>query len=221
MPISNWKFQILSAGAGLVLLAGAIGCKGFFVNPTLTTLTVTPVNPSLELGQQLQMVATGTYDDGSTSTNVKSLSWTISPTTDATISSSTGLVTPVAVSTSASTITASSGAVSGTTTITVVLANVTSITVAPSSSTAIIGGTAGGPFTATANVQGQSPVDITGSATWQVVQNGTVATSIQCTYIAPSEQCSALSGATAGTYSINVTYAGTNAVGTATLTVAQ
>jgi len=42
MLSSKKKVQIASAFVTLLLCALAVGCKGFFVNPTLTTVTVGP-----------------------------------------------------------------------------------------------------------------------------------------------------------------------------------
>jgi len=214
MPGSKSELQILAAFAVLMSFATAVGCRGFFVQPTLTALTVDPAEATVQVGKTTQMIATGTYDDGSTSTNVANLSWSISG-TDATINGS-GLVTGVTVSTGPDTVTASAGAVTGTASLTVVLANVTGIMVTPSSQTATVGG-ASVPYSAQATVAGQSPTDVTGSATWTVTQNGTVASDIECTYEAPLEQCSAQTGAVSGSYTVSASYAGI--VGTATLIV--
>ena len=128
MPSLKRKLPLLAAFTVLLVFAFGVGCTGFFVNPTLTTLTVTPASPQVQQGLTLQMLATGTYNDGSVSTNVKNLSWSSSDTTVATISNS-GLLS--ALSTGTATITATSATVTGTAAVNVVLANVTSITVSP------------------------------------------------------------------------------------------
>ena len=53
--------------AALSLLALAAGCRGFFVNPTLQSITVAPSTGSVAPAGTIQMTATGTFDDGSTS----------------------------------------------------------------------------------------------------------------------------------------------------------
>src|ERR1043165_6085071 len=123
------KLQILAGLTALVLSAMGLGCKGFFVNPTLTTITVDPPTPTVQLGKQLQMLAVGTYDDGSSGTP-KNLFWSSTPTSVATIDDG-GNLTAVAVG--SATVTASSANITGTTTVTVALPNVTSIQVSPSS----------------------------------------------------------------------------------------
>jgi hypothetical protein len=58
------KLKLIGAFAALLSLGLAVSCKGFFVNPTLTSVAVGPQNLSLNVTQQWQMSATGTYDDG-------------------------------------------------------------------------------------------------------------------------------------------------------------
>jgi hypothetical protein len=71
--------------------------------PALTTLTLSPVPPSIELGSSFALVATANYDDGATQTVTPLAVWTSSNAAVATVSSS-GVVTPLAVG--ATTITA-------------------------------------------------------------------------------------------------------------------
>ena len=63
--------------------------------PTLVSIAVTPVNPSISTGNQQQFTATGTYSDGSRQNITNSVTWTSSVPSAATISSS-GLATGVA-----------------------------------------------------------------------------------------------------------------------------
>lgn len=162
MLSSKKKVQIASAFAALLLLALAVGCNGFFVDPTLTSVAVGPT-ATINQGGTVQMSAVGTYNDGSTKT-LNNVFWSSTPTNVATISTS-GLVTGVSVG--SSTITGASGTVSGTATVTVALSNVTRITVSPTSENATNnGGTAS--FTAKATISGGAPVDITSTATWAI-----------------------------------------------------
>jgi hypothetical protein len=157
------KLQILAAFAVLFLSAAGLGCKGFFVNPTLTTITVDPPTPTVQQGKQLQMIATGTYDDGSTGTP-KNLFWSSTPTSVATIDTSGNLL---GVAVGSATVTASSANITGTTTVTVALPNVTSIKVSPSNTSIAQNGVQS--YTAMATVSGQmNPVDITATATWTI-----------------------------------------------------
>ncbi|HTT20047.1 MAG TPA: hypothetical protein VMG82_13945 [Candidatus Sulfotelmatobacter sp.] len=55
----------------LLLLAFALAaasCNGFFVDPTLTSVSVGPQNLSIQINEQWKMGATGTYSDGSQKT---------------------------------------------------------------------------------------------------------------------------------------------------------
>jgi hypothetical protein len=167
MLSSKKKVQIASAFVTLLLCALAVGCKGFFVNPTLTTVTVGPT-ATINQGGTVQMSAVGTYNDGSTNT-LSNVFWSSDPTSIAAISSA-GLVTGVSVG--SATITGASGTVSGTATVTVALSNVTAITVSPTTESAQAdGGTAS--FTAKATISGGPPVDITSTATWTITSVST------------------------------------------------
>src|SRR6185369_5392098 len=93
---------------------------------TLTSIAVTPANPSIIVGANQQFVATGTYSDSSTAVITGSVTWASGTTAKATISAG-GLAHGVAVGTS--TISATLGAVSGSTVLTVTAATLTSIAV--------------------------------------------------------------------------------------------
>jgi hypothetical protein len=84
--------------------------------PVLTSIAVTPTNPSISTGAQQQFTATGTYSDGSHQNLTNSVNWTSSIPSVATISSA-GLATGVAAG--ATTIQAALGSVNGSTTLTV------------------------------------------------------------------------------------------------------
>ena len=162
MLSSKKKVQIASAFATLLLCALAVGCKGFFVSPTLTSIAVGPT-ATINQGGTVQMSAVGSYNDGSTH-SLSNVFWSSDPTSVASISTS-GLVTGVSVG--SATITGASGTVSGTATVTVALSNVTGITVSPTTKNAQQdGGTA--DFTASATISGGAPVDITSTATWSI-----------------------------------------------------
>jgi len=147
------KLLLLSAFLCLVSLAW-VGCRGFFVNPTLSSITVTPSNPNLQVGGTLQLTATGNNDDGSTKNLTTSATWSSSDTTKVTVGS-TGLIQGIANTGSTGvTITATSGTVSGTDTVTVGQTQQSlSITSSPSSpiSLASLGGNTSISFSATLN----------------------------------------------------------------------
>jgi trimeric autotransporter adhesin len=163
MLSSKKKIQLIGALAALVLFGVVLGCNGFFVNSTLTSIAVGPT-ATINQGGTVQMSAVGTYNDGTTQTLTNVL-WSSGTTSVATISSA-GLVT--GVSTGTSTITGASGTQTGTATITVALNNVTGITISPTTNQADAdGGTAS--YTAKATVSGGAPVDVTATATWSVL----------------------------------------------------
>lgn len=225
MPRTKRKLQLLAAFTVLLLCAVGVGCKGFFVNPTLTTITVDPASPQVSQGANQQMTATGTFDDGSVSTSVANLSWSSTPTSVATINASSGLLSGVSVG--SATVTASSANITGTTSVTVVLANVTSIQVAPSSAT--ITSSQSQPFTATATVTGQTTqADITGTAIWTITVAGAAAPSglFGLTFTNNQEVISVIGTPPQLPYvvTVNAAYPGNNGEtvnGTATLTISQ
>ncbi len=153
------QLPLLAALATLFLLAFAIGCTGFFVNPTLTGVTVGPT-ATIQQGKTVQMTATGTYNDGSTKTITSGVFWSSGTTTVATVSSS-GLVTGVGPGTS--TITGSSGTFSGSATITVAVSGITKITVTSPLTNITYGAT--NQFDAMATT-GSGTFDVTDSVTW-------------------------------------------------------
>ena len=131
------KLRLIGVFAVLLALALAMGCKGFFVKPTISSLAVGPASPTIETGNTnntVQMHAVGTNSDGSTTSN-PSVSWTVNPTSVAAISS-TGLVT--SASTGAATVTATSNqnpTITATQSVTVTVGCITSITLSPTSGT--------------------------------------------------------------------------------------
>ena len=60
MPSMKSKLRITAAFAALATLALAVSCRGFFVKPTLTGLSIGPAGLTLNVNQTFQMVATGT-----------------------------------------------------------------------------------------------------------------------------------------------------------------
>lgn len=153
----------------LAFLAFTGACTGFFVNPTLSSITIGPSNQTITVNPKvtLQMSATGSYSDGSTKDLSGKVLWSSSDSTCATISPS-GLVSPVSsvtgicqatINAADGTITASGASVSvseGTpTSITLTVSNSN-----PSPGTSIT-------FTAKAIFPGSSAQqDITSSVSW-------------------------------------------------------
>ena len=210
------KIRVIGACAALLTLALAASCTGFFVNPTLTAVSVGPQNLSLNINQTQQMSATGTYSDGSQKTITSGVTWSSSDSAAVSVGSTSGLVTAVAQG--SATITGSAGscsACSGSTTVTVALQGVTSITVTPPSQSVTRGGTAVF-FIAKAN----GSTDITSTATWTVVDSmgADQSSNFSISFVSGSgESFLPNSNVAVGTYTVKATYTGIT--GTATLNV--
>lgn len=151
------------------------GCSGFFVNPSMTALAVSPAVVTLtqEVGTPptcpsgsictQQMSAIATFSDGTTS--AVSASWQSSDTTVAGITSTGGLVT-AGTNTGQASITAAAGTLTATASVTVTPANLVSITVTPSSAAiAHSGGTF--QFTANGTLSDGTTIPLTTTATWK------------------------------------------------------
>jgi hypothetical protein len=160
------------------------GCKGFLVNPTLTSIAVTPATPSITTGKTQQLVATGSYNDSSTKIITSSVTWTSSDTAVATTSSS-GLVSGLSAGTAI--ITATSGTISGSTTVAITIANLQSIAVDPT--TASITSGENQTFDATGILEDGSTVVITDSVTW--TSSNTSAATIVSTGVATGQSVTA------------------------------
>ena len=161
------RFKLIGAFAVLLSLALAVSCKGFFVNPTVSSITVGPSSVNIPVGSTQQMAATATYSDGSTGdvTSKSGISWQSSDSTEATVTN-TGVVKGIAAGSPS--ITAQLGTVSGQTSVTITLTNVTGIVITPTTSNIQTnGGTA--TFQAMANVSGQATqIDVTSQVAWTI-----------------------------------------------------
>ncbi len=193
MPSCKRNLRILATLGALSLLALAASCRGFFVNPTLQSITVSPSTGSVAPAGTLQMTATGTFDDGSTSNVTTQSSWQSSDSTVATIGTSNGLVKAAASIASPpgiATITATDGAFTNTATITV-CPIVTSITVTPSTTNPAAGAQIS--FIAKAVFSGSlNQQDVTSVVTW-TISNTAVIPSISAGAATVSSTASGLS----------------------------
>jgi len=176
--------RVVAAVAMLTILALAASCRGFFVKPTLSSLAVGPASPSIQTGSTndtVQMFAVGTFNDGSTGN--PSVTWSVSPTTTATITAG-GLVKSVAVGSATVTAAATQNpSITGTQTVTVTVGCIQSITLSPTTFTLSNGGLTSQQITATANTC-NGTVDITSVATW-TSSNTSVAT-VSAGLVAPT-----------------------------------
>jgi hypothetical protein len=127
----------------------------------LSSIAVTPANPSIVQGLTQQFTATGTYSDGSTQNLTSSATWSSSNTGVVTIAAG-GLAT--GVTSGQVTIQAVYTSITGTTALTVSTATLSSIAVTPANRSIAQGLTQ--QFTATGTYSDASTHDLTSSVTW-------------------------------------------------------
>jgi hypothetical protein len=140
---------------------GSSGSTGNSNPGTLTSLSITPGNASIEVGQTLQFTAEGTFSNGSKQDLTNAVTWASSNTGVATISAS-GKATAAAQG--STTISASSGAVTNSTGLTVRPPTLVSISVVPANALVDIGAPV--QLTATGTFADGSTQGITNKATW-------------------------------------------------------
>jgi hypothetical protein len=222
MSSTKNKLRLAGAFATLAALALAVSCTGFFQNPTVSSITIDPPNPTVAFGANAatqQMTAAATYSDGSTGTLTAGTSctgntvcWSSSDPTVASITTG-GLLTGLSAGTS--TITAASGSITATTTATAAEV-VTSWTISPTTGGITANGTDTANFTITGTTQSGSQ-NISALVTLTPENPlGTVATDGVVNCIAstdadgnPVQACTASSNLTqATTYYLVITYSG-------------
>jgi hypothetical protein len=170
----NEQKRWLAATFPILLTLGlALGCNGFFVDPVLTGVTVGPA-VTIQTGNNVQMSAVGTYNDGSQKTLTSGVFWSSGTDSVATISKS-GMVSGVGPG--QVTITGASGTVVGSATITVTLGSLTSIKVTSQDGLNNITYGSSEQFVATGTANGQQ-INITDSVTWSTNPNQVPSVSI-------------------------------------------
>ncbi len=200
----------VAAGSSTITatISGVSGTANLTVTPaapTLSSIAIMPASISLVAGATQQFTATGTYSDGSTQNLTSSVTWTSSSTAIASINAA-GLGT--AASAGSATITAADAGVSSTANLTVtapVGPTLTSIAVAPPSTSIMSGATQ--QYTATGTYSDGSTQNLTSSVTW--TSSSTAVASINAAGLATA--------ASAGSTTITAMDAGVS--GTANLTV--
>ncbi len=209
---SNLKLKLRLAGAvaALATLALAASCRGFFVNPTLSSISINPTAPQVQEGKTLNLQAYGTYSDNNRRLITTGVSWSSDTPSVASVDPNSGILSGVATGTA--TITASAQGLSSTATATVYIV-LNSITITPTSASVNPGGSQN--FTVSAN----GGTDITSAAILTPQQNGQTVSTITCSYVSPYQVCTAASNATTGQYQIVASYSGTTLTATATLNV--
>lgn len=198
-----------TVAAGTTIITATVGA--FSDTSTLTvvpanliSIQVTPANPSIALGTNVQLTATGSFDDGSTQ-QLTNVTWSSADGNIASINSS-GLAT--STGTGSVIISATSGAVSGSISLNVTAATLQSIAVTPANSSMSIGTTR--QFTATGTFSDNTTQDITASVLWgsstpaaATINNQGLATSVAT----GTTVISATVGAVVGVTNLNVSNA--------------
>ena len=55
----------LTTGFALLLCMTWAGCSGFFINPSISSIFITPPSATIAVNNTVQLIATATYSDGS------------------------------------------------------------------------------------------------------------------------------------------------------------
>jgi sugar lactone lactonase YvrE len=198
--------------ASVLSACGAGNTNATFSGTALSSISVTPTNPSIAKGTTQQFTATGIYSDGTTKDITAYVSWSTSTTTVATINNASGnigLASSLAPGSTA--ITASAEGVSGSTTLTVTPATLVSISITPANPSMTLGTSK--QFTAVGTFSDSTTQDITASVTW----NSSVTSVATISNAAGSHGLSA--SAAAGTTTIVAKDPTTNISGSTILTV--
>ncbi len=167
--LTGRKLPLTLAFIVLIGLAVGAGCRGFFVNPTLTSITIGPTGQTVPPGKTLQMVATGTFDSGPPKDITGQSLWNSSDTSVATIGLKTGLLTAAQNVTNppvTTTITATDGTLNNSTTVKVcpdvTAMSVTAVPTSPPANSDV-------HFTAMATFSGSNTQqDVTSEVTWTI-----------------------------------------------------
>jgi hypothetical protein len=134
--------------------------------PIITTIAVTPSNPSISVGSSFSFIATATFSDSSTSDVTKASAWASGTPTHATLGALTTVQSVNCIAAGTSAISATVGGISGNTTITCIANPVTlvSIAVSPLTPTQYVGSTQG--FTANGTYSDGTVQNVTVTSTW-------------------------------------------------------
>jgi 6-phosphogluconolactonase (cycloisomerase 2 family) len=216
---SNAAVATVNGTSGLVsgvatgtatITATAVGITSSTATVTvapITSIAITPVNPTIQSTATQQFDAVATYSGGTTDVTAF-VTWTSSNTGVATFSTTTtGLANAVAAG--STTVSATLGSVSGTTTLTVT--NAVSLVVAPASATIAVGNSTA--FTVQEQWADMSLHPVIGTVVWSssaptqanVVQYGTAGGALAAGFAAGAPTITANEGGATGTATLTVT----------------
>lgn len=217
--LTGRKLALTLAFTLLLVAAFGVSCKGFFVNPTVTAITIGPTGETVGPAGTLQFVASGTMSDGSPNQIVTDQCyWSSTNSAAGSIGTNNGLFTAVSVSEltnppQQSTITAAYQALTPATATVSVCPAVTSLTIIGSPTTFTHATTPIITFTATAVfATGGGNQTVTDEVTWNIT-NTSVISSIS------NGQGQVLSGTTVGdSTTITAILCGVNSNNSVTIT---
>jgi hypothetical protein len=217
MVSSRRKLQLVASFCVLLLAAVAVGCHGFFVDPTLTGITVSTLQSTTlsTAGSTAQLIASGNYDDGSNKNLTGVVTWSVSPSGFITMSTTTpGLATATTVTTPGTAVTVQAAdqstngqVVTGSITLTAGTSTQLTVTASPSGTISLTTTPAGSTISFAASLNSS---DVTGSTTF---------TSSNSAIINITSGSTGTLGGTTGTVTITGTDSSAGATGTLTITV--
>lgn len=208
-PIQGMVTAMSTGITTIAATSGAVaGSARLTITPApLVSVAVVPPNLTLVPGTSRQFTAIGTYSNGTTQDLTDSVVWSTGNTGVARISNSPptqGVAT--AITTGTVPVTATSGTVSGSTNLSVNLANLLSIAVAPNNASVLLGSNQ--QFTAVGTFSDGSHQDITATVNWasrQAAVAGIDNSGLITTRSLGTTTISASSGSIAGSTEIAVT----------------
>lgn len=207
-------FSLISV---LLLTVVLSSCKGFFVNPTLSSISIQPPSPLVEVGNTEDLQAWGTYSDSSRSQITSGVVWSSSDVSTVSIDANSGVIQGEGTGGTA-TITAAAQGLSATVTATSYLGTISNFEVCKGAfntgtcpiSTWSTAADTSATFYALGTYNG-NPVDLTTSSTW----SSSNSTYVSCDNGSSPATCTVASDTpTNTTYTITVTY-GSNSRGRA------
>lgn len=161
MNKTGFRLAAVLASIAALIISASCGGSFFVADSTVTEITLSPTNPSIQVGSTTQLTATGKRADGKTTDITPGANWSVDKPNIATVSS-TGLITGVTVGTAK--ITAKYDRGEAFTFATVTSGTLQSITVTPANQSISIGATQN--FVATGSYSDGTTQVITSSVTW-------------------------------------------------------
>jgi trimeric autotransporter adhesin len=158
---AGWTVGTTTVSATFNSVSGSTALTVTVTPPVLQSISVTPANPSVAIGQNQQFIATGQYSDGSTQDLSSSVSWGSSQPSLAGITTA-GLASGLSGGSTA--ITATLGTITASATLNVNSLALVSIAVTPGTASIALG--TGQQFVATGTYADNSTLDLTTSAAW-------------------------------------------------------